>query len=113
GIDVLVLVHPGPLTAPVRSRVAAGPQAVVVVAALPESVPFSPELLPRVRARLLHGELRALAARHPHLAGELRAVAGAGGQPPRTPRVAVISPDPAARVELPGMEVVADAHVDA
>ncbi|QGU05695.1 hypothetical protein [Corynebacterium comes] len=113
GIDVLVLIHPGPLTAAVRSRIAAGPQAVLVVPALPESGPWSPELLLDVRTRLLHGELRALAARHPHVAEELLAVAGAGGMTVPTPRIAVISPDPQVRVELPGMEIVADAHVDA
>lgn len=113
GVDVLLLIHSGPLSAAVRSRIAAGPQGVIVVPALPDSVPFSPELLLEVRARLLHGELRALAARHPHLADELLTVAGVAGTRTATPRVAVISPDPTVSVQLPGMEIVADAHVDA
>lgn len=117
GVDVLVLVHPGPLTSAIRSRAAAGPQAVITVPALPESLPFSPEQLLAVRVRLLRGELRALAARHPHAAEELLAIAGtagySAGYSAAAPRIAVISPDPAVRVELPGMEIVADAEVDA
>jgi hypothetical protein len=112
-LDVLVLVHPGPLTAAVRSRIAAGPQEVIVVGRLPEDPPFPVELLPEVRARLLHGEIRALAARHPHAAGELLALVGPVPVAARTPRVAVISPDPDTRVELPGIDIVEDPHVDA
>lgn len=113
GADIVVLVHPGPLTAAVRSRVALGPQEIIVVGQLPEEPPFPAGLLPEVRARLLHGEIRALAARHPDLADELLALAGPAPAAVRTPRVAVISPDPDTRVELPGIEIADDAHVDA
>lgn len=116
GVDILVLIHPGPLPAAVRSRIAAGPQGIVVVPALPEAPPFTSALLLDVRARLLHGELHALAARHPSVAGEMQVLAGGGGAGEvgaTVPRVAVISPDPNVRVELPGFEIAEDAHVDA
>lgn len=116
GVDIVVLIHPGPLPAFVRSRIAAGPQGIVVVPALSDAPPFAPALLLDVRARLLRGELRALAARHPDVADELRVLEGggsAGAAPAPVPRVAVISPDPNVRVELPGLEIAEDAHVDA
>lgn len=113
GADIVVFIHPDPLPAAVRSRIALGPQEIIVVAQLPTQPPFSADLLPEVRARLLHGELRALAARHPDLADELLALAGPAPTITRTPRVAVISPDPDISVELPGIRIVEDAHVDA
>lgn len=110
GVDVVLLVHPGPLTAALRSRIAAGPQAVLVIPALPAELPDLP--LIDARLRLLAGELRALASRHPHVAGELRAIAGPPVAVAVRPRVAVISPAPVT-VDLPGWEVVdGDPHVD-
>ncbi|MCS5480540.1 hypothetical protein NYP18_12840 [Corynebacterium sp. YIM 101645] len=113
GADIVVLVHPDPLPAAARSRIALGPQEVIVVRQLPVEPPFPAGLLPTVRSRLLHGEIRALAARHPQLADELLALAGPAPTITRTPRVAVISPDPDTRVELPGIDIADDAHVDA
>ncbi|RSZ64705.1 hypothetical protein EAH68_03650 [Corynebacterium hylobatis] len=113
GVDIVVLVHPDPLPAAARSRIALGLQEVIVVRQLPEEPPFPAGLLPAVRSRLLHGEIRALAARHPRLADELLALAGPAPTITRTPRVAVISPDPDTRVELPGIDIADDAHVDA
>lgn len=110
-VDVVLLVHPGPLPAAVRARLHAGPQHFQVVPALPESPPELP--LIDVRTRLLSGELRALAARHPHVAAELRAIAGPPSPRGVRPRVAVIGPTPG-EVDLPGLEVVSgDPHVDA
>lgn len=112
-VDAVLLVHPGPLPAAVRARLAAGPQHFHVVPALPAELPEVP--LVDVRTRLLAGELHALAARHPHVAAELHRIA-ATGQAVMTsarPRVAVISPVPA-DVDLPGLDVVdSDPHVDA
>jgi len=111
GVDIVLLVHPGPLTAAIRSRIAAGPQVVLVVPQVPEELPALP--LIDARVSLLRGELHALAARYPHVAAELRAIAGPPGVPERRPRLAVISPAPV-DVDLPGCDIVAgDPHVDA
>lgn len=110
-VDAVLLVHPGPLPAAVRARLAAGPQHFHVVPALPAELPEVP--LVDVRTRLLAGELHALAARHPSVARELLAIAGRPVVAGARPRVAVIGPDPG-DVDLPGMEIVtADPHVDA
>ncbi|MDO5669321.1 MAG: hypothetical protein Q4G50_04910 [Corynebacterium sp.] len=111
GVDLVFLIHPGPLTAAIRSRVAAGPQVVRVVPQLPATFPDVP--LIDARRTLLRGELHALATRYPHLAAELLAIAGPAAAATRRPRLAVISPGPV-DVDLPGCEVVAgDPHVDA
>ncbi|MDO5511246.1 hypothetical protein [Corynebacterium sp.] len=109
GADIVVLIHPGPLTAALRSRIAAGPQVILVVPELPARCPELP--LIDARSRLLAGELRALASRHPAVAGELLAIAGPDLPARGVPRVAVIGPGSPV-VELPGCEVVNDPHVD-
>ncbi len=109
-VDAVLLIHPGPLPAAVRARLTAGPQHFHVLPVLPADPPEVP--LVDVRARLLAGELHALAARHPAVARELRGIAGPAVLTRPRPRVAVIGPEPA-EVDLPGMEIVtADPHVD-
>ncbi|MFC6146717.1 hypothetical protein [Corynebacterium nasicanis] len=110
GVDIVVFLHPGPLPAAVRSRLQAGPPAVLVLPALPEVMPELP--LIDARVPLLAGELRALAARHPAVAPALLDIAGPAPAPRPRPRVAVISPHPV-EVALPGCEIVSgDPHVD-
>ena len=80
GVDAVVLVHPGPLPPGPAARLACGPQLFCVVdcaaearAALTAGV--DPAALLATRARILAGELRALAHRLPRLATPLRELA--------------------------------------
>lgn len=112
-VDAVLLIHPGPLTAVVRARIAAGPQAFLVLSDVPQLPPTLPLLDARVR--LLAGELRTLARRFPDVAAELLAIAGPEQLPPRRPRIAVISPEPvdSLATDFPGLDIVDDPHVDA
>lgn len=100
GVDVCFLIHRGPPPPRVRSRMTEGPALFLHVQS---AAGISAELIPdaellAARVRLLCGELRALALRHPEFAEPLRALADlAPGEPAAVRRtVAVIGPDPAA-----------------
>ena len=125
GIDVVVLVHDGPVPPRARSRMAAGPALFLPVPDLTVESGrrvaghLDPATVVAVRARLLAGELRSLAVRHPGLAGELETVAGTV-PPPRAGggRITVIGPDERCRRGVATQlaerfEVVGDGDVEA
>lgn len=93
GADLVVLIHPGAVPGRVRSRMRWGPQGFrrVPDRAAAERVEIGTVELLEVRTRLLHGELRALAARFPELSALLPDPTVPGTP---VPRVAVIGPDP-------------------
>lgn len=103
GVDLCFLIHPAPLPPRVRSRLAQGPALFVHVRTTAEITLTDEAALLPVRARLLRGELRALALRHPEFAGELNglaALAPAEAPTPEPPTLAVIGPAPERRREL-------------
>lgn len=126
GVDAVVLVHSGTLTASIRSRMTAGLGLILVAESLNEEThrrlraELGPETLMSIRTRQLSDQLHILASRYPDVADELRAIAGYC--PPvvasSVARVAVIGPEPATRevavTELVdgGMDVVDSADVD-
>lgn len=120
GVDLCFLIHPGPLPARARARIASGPLAFLH---LHDAAGVSADMIPGkllldARARVLRGELEALARRHPPAAVELRALAELGPGPPvrELGRVAVIGPDAgrreAVRALLGDFEVRDAADVD-
>ncbi|QGU08510.1 hypothetical protein COCCU_13055 [Corynebacterium occultum] len=121
GVDLCFLIHPGPLPARARARIAAGPLTFIHLqdAAELSGSRISQKMLLDARARALAGELQALALRHPALAGELGELAalGPGIREPERKRVAVIGPDAGAcgavRDLLANFEVLDSAEVDA
>ncbi|APT89651.1 hypothetical protein CFRA_10905 [Corynebacterium frankenforstense DSM 45800] len=80
GVDAVVLVHPGPLPPGTAARLACGPQLFCVVDSAAEAraalaAGVDPAALLATRARILAGELRALAHRLPRLAAPLQELA--------------------------------------
>ncbi len=128
GVDVVLIVHSGATPPRVRSRMLAGPALFIQVDGLDDAAArrladtLTPSRLVAVRTRLLAGELRALATRHPGLAEDLRRIADLAIAPASpTARVAVIGPDAVRRDAvtrhlrrtLPGIEIVGHGDVEA
>lgn len=124
-VDVVVLVQAGRVPPRARSRMAAGPALFLHLPDLSAESGhrlaghLDPATVVAIRARLLAGELHSLAVRHPHLAGELEAVAGTVTPPSADgARITVIGPDERGRREVATQlaerfEVVGDGDVEA
>lgn len=104
-VDVVFLVHDGPLSARIRNRMAAGPAEFVVVRSVAE-IPVAwngldPDLLERARARALWHGLMGLGISLPALSE------------PSTPcRVCVLGPDPEDRRRVRGLIEAAGFSID-
>lgn len=96
GVDVCFVIHPGELPPRIRSRMWAGPALFLPVRAVEEITPalLDQHRLLAARARILAGELHALALRYPEHGEQLRALAGLAPQlAPPDPGIAVIGPE--------------------
>lgn len=103
GIDACFVIHPGELPPRVRARMLAGPALFIPVQAIEEITLglIDQHRLLAARARILSGEMRALAIRYPEHGERLRLLAELAPQPePPPPGIAVIGPEPDRRADL-------------